>query len=116
MAWIDSLFERMRDMGAADLHITSEHTPMVRDSGDLIPMPGAPSLSATQVDKVLSEIIPERNKEQYAETNDTDFAYALDGVGRFRANIFRDRYGMGAVFRLIPEKILSADQLGLLPL
>ncbi|NET74305.1 MAG: PilT/PilU family type 4a pilus ATPase [Sphaerospermopsis sp. SIO1G2] len=64
---------------------------------------------------MLEEISPERNWHQFQESNDTDFAYGLDGVGRFRVNLFRDRYGPGAVFRLIPEKILTAEQLGLPP-
>jgi twitching motility protein PilT len=116
MPYIDELFKRMNDMGAADLHITSDHIPMVRDSGDLVKVNwfNAP-LSAQQVRKILKEMAPERNWQEFEESNDTDFAYGLEGVGRFRANFFMDRYGPGAVFRRIPEGILSAEQLGLPP-
>lgn len=113
MAWIDQLFQRMADKGAADLHLTSDHPPMIRDSGDLIALEGVPKLSGDQVGRILKEIMPEDNQKQFDETNDTDFAYALEGVGRFRANIFRDRYGPGGVFRMIPDTILTAEQLGL---
>ncbi|MBA3684982.1 MAG: type IV pilus twitching motility protein PilT, partial [Planctomycetes bacterium] len=115
MAWIDNLFKRMAELKAADIHMTSEHVPRIRDSGDLIEMPGIPKLTRDQVGQILMEICPERNRKQFEETNDTDFAYALDGVGRFRCNLFQDRYGPGGVFRRIPEKILSAAELGLPP-
>ncbi len=115
MAWIDNLFRMMAEKKASDLHLTSEHQPMIRESGDMVPLSGAPKLSAEQLTQVLTELLPERNKLQFDETNDTDFAYALEGVGRFRCNYFRDRYGIGAVFRRIPDKILSVEQLGLPP-
>ncbi len=112
-AWIDSLFKLMSQKGAADLHITSEHQPMIRDAGDLVPLEGAPTLNADQARKILLEIAPERNKKEFEERWDTDFAYALPGIGRFRANLFLDRYGPGGVFRRIPEEILTVEQLGL---
>jgi twitching motility protein PilT len=115
MAWIDNLFKRMTEIKAADLHMTSEHVPRIRDAGDLVEMPGMPKLSRDQVQQIFAEITPERNKKQFEETNDTDFAYALEGVARFRCNLFMDRFGPGGVFRRIPEKILSAAELGLPP-
>ena len=115
MAWIDNLFRRMAEIKAADIHMTSEHVPRIRDSGDLIEMQGIPKLSKEQVHQILMEICPERNRKQFEETNDTDFAYALEGVGRFRCNLFMDRYGPGGVFRRIPDKLLTAEDLGLPP-
>ena len=116
MAWVDQLFQRMTEAGASDLHMTSDHVPMIRLSGDLAPVPWLDKqLSASQVKRVLQEISPESNWKQFEESGDTDFAYALDKVGRFRINLFEDRYGPGMVARLIPEKILSATQLGLPP-
>ena len=73
------------------------------------------SLNREAVEKILREIIPERNQKQFAECNDTDFAYELPDVARFRVNIFMDRMGMGGVFRVIPTEIMTADQLGLPP-
>ncbi|HYE04315.1 MAG TPA: type IV pilus twitching motility protein PilT [Planctomycetota bacterium] len=115
MPWIDQLFKRMTEMKAADIHMTSEHVPRIRSSGDLIEMTGIPKLSAEQVKQILMEIAPERNRKQFEETNDTDFAYALEGCGRFRCNLFMDRNGPGGVFRRIPDKILSVSDLNLPP-
>ena len=113
MAWIDQLFQIMTDKKASDLHMTSEHTPMIRESGDMIALPGVPKLTKEQMLQILMEICPERNRKQFEDTWDADFAYALEGCGRFRANYFMDRNGPGAVFRRIPDKILTAEQLGL---
>jgi twitching motility protein PilT len=63
--------------------------------------------------QILFEIAPERNKVQFDEEWDTDFAYELPGVARFRANLFMDRRGPGGVFRVIPSKILTVEDLGL---
>ena len=113
MAWIDNLFKMMTEKKASDLHMTSEHVPMIRESGDMMPLDGVPKLSKDQVKQILMEIAPDRSKKQFEETWDADFAYALEGCGRFRCNYFVDRYGPAAVFRRIPDKILSAEQLGL---
>ena len=59
--------------------------------------------------------MPESNRKQFSEKHDTDFAYEIPGLARFRANAFADRKGPGAVFRVIPAKILTAEQLGLSP-
>ena len=115
MAWIDQLFRRMTEMKAADIHMTSDHVPRIRASGDLVEMQGIPKLSAEQLRQIFMEIAPERNKKQFEESQDTDFAYALEGIGRFRCNLFVDRYGPGGVFRRIPDKILSAQDLNLPP-
>ncbi len=115
MAWIDNLFRMMTDKKASDLHMTSEHVPMIREAGDMMPLPGVPKLTREQLTQILMEICPERNQKQFQEAWDTDFAYALEGVGRFRSNYFMDRYGPGAVFRRIPDKIMTAEQLGLPP-
>jgi len=115
MAWIDGLFKMMTEKKASDLHMTSEHVPMVRASGDMVPLEGVPKLSREQMMQILMEICPERSHKQFDDVWDADFAYALEGCGRFRCNYFMDRYGPGAVFRRIPDKILSAEQLGLPP-
>jgi twitching motility protein PilT len=58
-------------------------------------------------------IAPQRNKDEFATRNDTDFAYELEGVGRFRCNFFRDRKGVGGVYRIIPSKIMTAEDMNL---
>lgn len=56
-----------------------------------------------------------RNQTEFRETNDTDFAHAIDGVARFRGNAFRDHHGAGAVFRVVPATVVTAEQLGISP-
>jgi twitching motility protein PilT len=113
MPWIDSLFKRMQEVGASDLHMTSGRQPMLRLHGEMVVIEEAPVLDARQMGKVLREITPDGNWAQFEAESDTDFGYALPGLARFRANLFEDHRGPGAVFRVIPEEILSAEQLGL---
>ncbi len=113
MAWIDSLFHRMVEVGASDLHMTSGLRPLFRLSGDMTPIDGAPVIGPEEMRGVLYEITPERNRAEFEESSDTDFAYEVEGLARFRANLFMDRNGPGAVFRQIPSEVLTAAQLGL---
>ena len=113
MAWIDALFQRMVQTGASDLHMTSTLVPMFRLHGEMIPVEGCPAITPEQMQTILFEVAPEENRKEYLESNDTDFAYELPDLARFRANLFRDHRGPGGVFRQIPSKILSAEQLGL---
>jgi len=113
MAWIDELFKKMVEVGASDLHMTSGLRPAFRSSGDIVPVDGCPELSAEQMQQVLYEITPERNRIEFEECSDSDFAYEIEGLARFRANLFRDRNGPGAVFRQIPSEVLTAQQLNL---
>src|SRR3989338_6832517 len=64
---------------------------------------------------MILSIMPDRNKAEYAETNDTDFAYEMVGLARFRANALRDRMGPAAGFRGIPTEIVTVEKLGLSP-
>jgi len=110
---IDSLFRQMHEMGASDLHICAGSPPIVRHDGDIKPMPGRPALTEEQVERLLWPITPERNRQEFKERHDTDFAYEISGLSRFRCNLFMDRKGPGAVFRIIPSKIITAEQMGL---
>ena len=115
-AQIDGLFKLMVETGASDLHLMVGTPPLVRKDGGMKPLdPAAPVLDGDLVSRLLDPIIPEKNKHEFAEKHDTDFAYEVPGLARFRANIFMDRKGKGAVFRVIPSKILTAEQLGLSP-
>ena len=108
---IDRLFHAMCAAGASDLHLTVGSPPMVRKDG----VPVAAPLTAVDVERLLAPIVPERNRKEFADRHDTDFAYEIAGLARFRTNVFVDRKGPGAVFRVIPSKILTAEQLGLSP-
>ncbi len=113
MAWIDSLFKRMVEVGASDLHMTSTLPPMFRLHGEMVPVEGCPVISAKQMRQILMEICPPDNKQEFERDCDTDFAYAIEGLARFRCNFFMDSRGMGAVFRVIPEEILTLEQLNI---
>jgi len=111
---IDRLFHLMVGAKASDLHLSSGMAPMVRKDGKIKPLePGAAPLNHEQMVALLEPIMPEPNRGEFAKRNDTDFAYEIRGLARFRANVFQDRRGRGAVFRVIPAKILSAEDLGL---
>jgi len=110
---IDRLFHRLVAEGASDLHLSANEAPMIRKDGDMQRLSGEPVLNAEQLFALLAPIIPDTNRAQFDKEDDTDFAYAIEGLARFRANLFRDRHGAGAVFRTIPAKIISSEKLGL---
>jgi twitching motility protein PilT len=110
---IDRLFHRLVSEGASDLHMSSNEIPIIRKDGDMVRLTGEGVLSAEQLFALLAPIIPDNNRAQFEKEDDTDFAYSIEGLARFRANLFRDRHGVGAVFRTIPAKIISAEKLGL---
>jgi twitching motility protein PilT len=113
-ARMDALFNAMAEMGASDLHLSVSMPPMVRKDGKMrVLQQGDAALTAEVMRDMLTSIMPAKNQEEFARRHDTDFAYEIPGLARFRCNIFMDRKGMGAVFRIIPSKILTAEQLGL---
>lgn len=113
MAEIDTLLKTMVNRNASDLHLTSGLRPYLREHGEMIVMDHFPIMTPDYNFDLIMEIAPEANKRQYEDIWDTDFAYAIEGVGRFRVNIFRDRFGIGSVIRLIPSKVPTFEQLNL---
>jgi twitching motility protein PilT len=85
----------------------------VRVRGALEPVPGWAVLGDGQLRALLEPVAGERHWREWLDTHDVDFAYGLDGVGRFRANYFEQEHGAGAVFRLIPEQIVPLESLAL---
>jgi twitching motility protein PilT len=110
---LDRFLRRMVAERASDLHLTSRMKPRWRIDGSIYEISDAPVLSSKDLVELITPITPERNKAQFAEDNDTDFAYAIPDVARFRVNLFCDNRGPGAVFRQIPAKILTMEQLGI---
>jgi twitching motility protein PilT len=111
---IDRLFRAMVANGASDLHLSAGAPPQIRKDGEMRPIEHeAAPLSTEDVVQLLSPIIPGKNRAQFEKQHDSDFAYELESVGRFRANVFLDRKGMGAVFRRVPMSIMTIDELGL---
>ncbi|HEY7508814.1 MAG TPA: type IV pilus twitching motility protein PilT [Vicinamibacteria bacterium] len=112
-AEIDALFAAMVEMGASDLHLCVGSPPMVRHDGEMKPLPGRPVLTPADTPRMLWPIAPERHRQEFERRHDTDFAYEIPGLARFRCNLFLDRKGMGGVFRVIPSRILTAEEMGL---
>lgn len=112
MATIDELFKLMVEQGASDLHVTSGAPPYLRVHGNMVPL-NYRELTNQDVQGLIFEILSEKQKRAFVEKWELDFAYTLAGIGRFRCNIFMQRKGLGAVFRVIPEKIRTASELNL---
>ncbi|MDX1460134.1 MAG: type IV pilus twitching motility protein PilT, partial [Xanthomonadales bacterium] len=112
MAQIDQLFRVLKEQGGSDLHLLAGRPPRIRLHGSLTDVEGWQALSDGQVRDLLREIASPDQWQQYEQSGDLDFAYALDGVARFRVNFLRQLQGAAAVFRIIPETILSFDDLG----
>jgi len=112
MAKIDALFKMMQQQGASDLHISTGAPPIFRLHGEMVRIK-SPDLTNEQVQALLYEILTEEQIQHFEEKRDLDFAYALPELARFRGNILDTHRGLAAVFRIIPSKILSADELNL---
>ncbi len=112
---IDGLLRTLADLRASDLHLTAGMQPRIRLDGDMQLLPGADEqvLTGDAIRALLMEIAPADAQQRFEQTKDTDFAYEITGVARFRVNMFRDRRGVSGVLRVIPPRILSADELGL---
>ncbi len=109
---MDAFLRLLAESGSSDLHMSSKEVPMIRKDGDLLRI-DHPALGPEELYELLEPIMPQKNREEFKQDGDTDFAYAIEGLARFRANMFRDRHGVGAVFRTIPSEILTAEALGL---
>src|SRR5262249_23911192 len=114
MAKLDAFFKLMVDHGASDLHLVSGSQPILRVHGDLQRVRYA-VLDNDDLKKMLYEVAPEYKIKHFEETGDVDFAYEIPGLARYRANYFVQKYGVAAVFRQIPDTILTTEQLGLPP-
>jgi twitching motility protein PilT len=111
---IDRFLRLMIDRGASDLHLSAGRPPMFRLSGEIDPIRYRPLTEADYI-SMIEPITPPHLFRIWCETGDVDFAYQLDEEARFRVNLFRQERGPGAVFRIIPTRILSIEQLALPP-
>lgn len=114
MAAIDELFKSMVEQGASDLHLASGAPPYIRLHGSMIPM-NYKELSNQDVQGLIFEILSEKQKKQFIEKWELDISHTVSGIGRFRCNVFMQRKGLAAVFRVIPEKIKTPQELNLPP-
>jgi twitching motility protein PilT len=112
MAKLDDLFRIMVKQGASDLHLTTGAPPILRLNGEMERLEYR-DLTNDECKALIFEILTEAQRKQFTENWDLDCAYPVPDCGRFRCNIFMQRKGIGAVFRHIPEKIKTCEELNL---
>ena len=103
MARIDAFFKLMSEQKASDLHLATNNPPMLRINGELVRV-DYPPLQNDELKAMVYEIAPEGKIKVFEETSDVDFGYEVPDVARYRANFFQQKYGISAVFRLIPSQ------------
>ena len=112
MEKIDRFLRLLTDRGASDFHLTVGRPPMLRASG-MMETIRYRVISENDFAELLQPVTPKRLWDEFVSTGDIDFSYEIADVARFRVNAFRQQRGSGAVFRVIPTKIMTIDQLGL---
>ncbi|MFI5207979.1 MAG: type IV pilus twitching motility protein PilT [Gemmatimonadales bacterium] len=110
---IQEMLRKLVSSGSSDLHLRVGEPPIIRKSGEMERLEGYETLTVDEMMALLTSIMPERNRKEFAETNDSDFAYEILDLARFRCNVLRERKGPAAVFRVIPTKILSVEDLNI---
>ena len=100
--------------GASDIHVKAGLPPIFRIDGALLPLREAKRLSPENIGRMAAAIMTGVQREMFQKTLDLDMSYGVPGVGRFRVNVFQQRGSLGLVFRVIPFKVKSMDEL-LLP-
>ena len=112
MARIDSFLRLVTEQHASDLHFSAGSIPTIRYAGDLLPLPFRP-LGEAEARRFLMEILSDEQKSRFAVEQELDFVYSLPDVGRFRTNYYNHVSGIGSVFRIIPGRVPTIDELGL---
>ena len=112
-AGIERLLRIAAARGASTLYLTSQARPSIRVDGEISPLDGEGVLSEPDVESLMLDIIPERNRETLRSQAGTEWICDVPDVGRIRCVTFRDHRGAGGIFRMIPARAISAEQLGL---
>jgi twitching motility protein PilT len=112
MASLPELLKTVVDIGASDLHITTNTPPQVRLHGSLQPLSQA-LLTAAESKQLIYSVLTDAQKKRFEETLELDFSFGVRGVARFRCNVFSQRGSVAAAYRLIPEKIRGFEELRL---
>jgi twitching motility protein PilT len=110
-----NLLVEVQDSGASDLHLTSGARPTLRINGSLTPLEEHPLLTPPVIQRMIYAILTQKQRENFEEELELDFAYALPGRARFRVNIYRQRDSVGPAFRIIPYEIKTLEELGVPP-
>ena len=112
---LQQLLKTMVDNGASDLHITKNSPPQIRLDGNLVKLKTEP-LSADDTKKICYSVLTDQQKAHFEEHNELDMSFGIQGLARFRANIFVQQGAVAGAFRLIPFKIRTFHELGLPPI
>jgi len=113
--FLTDLLIHVLERGCSDLHLTVGAAPTVRENGRLVAVEDRVVLTPQAIQKVLYAVMSQKQREQFEEVLELDFAYSVPGRARFRVNVYRQRDSIGAAFRLIPYEIKPLDQLGVPP-
>jgi len=109
---LHQLLKQMVEMGASDLHLTTQSPPMVRLDGRLLPLP-YPPLTVAETKQLAYSVLTDTQKHRFEENLELDLSFGVKGLARFRANNFMQRGAVGGVYRQIPYEILGFRELGL---
>ena len=109
------LLKDLVERGGSDLHITTNTSPQIRIDGKLTPM-DIPPLTPIETKQLCYSILTDSQKHKFEEENELDLSFGVKGLSRFRGNVFVQRGAVAGVFRVIPYKILTFDELGLPPI
>lgn len=114
MPIIDAYFHKLIELGGSDLHLSQGQPPKIRVHGSVKPI-AEEILDQSTIETMMREICEPRAWDKYRDRGDLDFAYEMDADNRFRCNYFKQQHGLACVFRIIPTKIASLEQLGIPP-
>jgi twitching motility protein PilT len=112
---LTELLIECQDTGASDLHVTAGARPTLRIHGSLMPMEDRPILTPPVIQRMMYAVLTQKQRENFEEALELDFAYAVPGRARFRVNMYRQRDALGAAFRIIPYEIKALEDLGVPP-
>src|SRR5262245_4426895 len=112
MTSLPELLQMMVQMDGSDLHLTTDTPPQIRVHGHLVRLDG-PGLTPSETKQLAYSVLTDAQKKRFEETLELDFSFGIKGLARFRCNLFNQRGAVGAVYRLIPEKIRSFEELSL---
>src|SRR5512143_2120 len=115
MANLHEMLKELIERGGSDLHITTNTPPQIRIDGKLISL-DMPPLNPVETKQLCYSVLTDTQKHRFEEENELDLSFGVKGLSRFRGNIFIQRGAVGGVFRVIPYKILSFEELSLPPI
>ena len=110
---LEAMLRLMVERSASDLHLSADSVPVIRVHGQMAFLREFLPLTSGEIESLALPIASEKARADFEAQSDADFAHEIPGVARFRVNVFRDRKGVGAVFRQIPIEIVPAETLGL---